>query len=310
MPHAAIVLLASTLIALVAGNNLSACSGAIISSRVTSRRAGILITIIGYSLGLGLQGRTLQAGFLALMPNRSDVLVLIALATAIVIFVVAHLTRVPQSLSLTLACAILGISTATHGAISEPFVLTMLAFWVFAPVVSVLLIVGSMQCSRQLINERSVWGTIRGIKGLLVALSFLAAFTLGANTIGFVYAAMPRTWYDLVIAVLAITAGSILLSAGEIRRVGNEILPMRYINSINSQLSSVVLVELATLFSVPLSNTQTFTMGVYGAGLSYKYRLLIGKSAKIILSSWLGMVIISFLLGYMMADVLVVHSFI
>ena len=65
MVHTAIVLLAAVLIALVAGNNLSACSGAIISSRVTSRRTGILITGIGYTLGLGLQGRTLQAGFLA-----------------------------------------------------------------------------------------------------------------------------------------------------------------------------------------------------------------------------------------------------
>ncbi len=49
-------MLAFLLISLVAGNNLSACSGTIIGGNIVSRRIGILLTFIGYAGGMLLQG--------------------------------------------------------------------------------------------------------------------------------------------------------------------------------------------------------------------------------------------------------------
>jgi len=250
----------------------------------------------------------MRIGFARLMPTHTDPLVLIALFTASVIFLIAHLRRVPQSLSQTFASALLGISVARHVAVNRLFVLTMVSFWVCAPLAAIVLIVFLMRCSRRLIHEQNVWDTTGKIKASLLVLSFLAAFTLGANTIGLVYAAMPSDPYTVFLVVLAIIIGSSFLSSGELRRVGNEIIPMRYINSITTQFSAVVLMEIATLLGVPLSYTEVFTAGIYGAGFSYKSRLLTTRSAKTIGYSWLAMLVVSFLMAYALTAMLVTHA--
>ncbi|HXX36565.1 MAG TPA: inorganic phosphate transporter [bacterium] len=304
MLHIAIVLSACALVALVSGNNLPACAGAIISSRIVSRFAGTWIAIAGYSLGLMTEGHALRTAFARLMPNSSETMVMIALATGIVVFVLAHVNRVPQSLSQTFAAAILGISAARHAPFDRSFTVTMLSFWVVAPFASIVLIVFLMRWSRHFAGEHDVWRTARRIKVMLLVLSFFGAFVLGANTMGFVYGAMPDDPRMLAMLVLAIIVGSTWFSAGELRRVGQEIVAMRYSNSIVAQFSSIVLLELATLLAVPLSYTVIFTSGVYGAGFSYKSRLMTTKSAKVISRSWVMMLVASFLIGYVATAIL------
>jgi len=296
--HLAIVVAACVLVAQVAGNNLSVCTGAIMASRMVSRWTGVWIAAAGYSAGFLAEGGVMRTALARLMPDRTEPLVMIALATGIVVFAIAHMRRVPQSLSQTFAAGILGIAAARHGAVDRVFVVTMLGFWIAAPLGSIVLIVGLMRLARRLINERDVWSTTARVKASMLALSFLAAFVLGANTIGFVYAAVPGNPRTLAAAVLAIIVGSIAFSAGELRRIGNEIFAMRYVNAIAAQFSSVLLVEVATALGVPLSYTEVFAAGVYGAGFSYRHRLLRAKSAAAIGSSWLAMLVIAFLLGY------------
>jgi inorganic phosphate transporter, PiT family len=306
--HLANVLAACVLVAQVSGNNLSACTGAVISSRMVSRRTGLWIAIAGYSPGLMIEGPAMRAAFTRLMPNSTEPLVMTALGTGIVIFLIAHLNRVPQSLSQTFAAVILGIGAARHVAVDRLFVLMMLVFWICAPILSIVLIVFLMRFSRRIVNERNVWDTIRKVKASLLVFSFFAAFALGGNTIGFVYAAVPYDPRTLLIVVLAIIVGSTLFSTGELRRIGNEIVAVRYINAITAQFSSIVLVEVATLLGVPLSYTVVFTSGVYGAGFSYKHRLLTAKSAGTIATSWLAMLAAGFLIGYVATATLRRHA--
>lgn len=298
MLRAAIELAACVLAAQVAGNNLPACAGAVISSRMVARRTGVWIAIAGYSLGLLIEGPAMRTAFVRLMPHSTEPLVLAALGLGITIFLIAHFRRVPQSLSQTFAAVILGISAARHIPFDRVFVPVMLGSWAVAPLLSVVLIIFLMRLSRRLVDERNVWETARRVKASLLVLSFLAAFVLGGNTIGLIFAAVPHDRWTAVPAVLAIVAGSAWFSTGELRRIGNEIVALRYVNAITAQLSSVVLVETATLLGVPLSYTVVFTSGIYGAGFSYKHRLLTAKSARTILSSWLAMLLIGFLAGY------------
>ncbi len=295
--YAILLVLAFILIALVSGNNLSACSGSIISSKIVSRRSGIVITILGYISGLLLEGGNFKGAISYLLPSGSGV-VMVAFVTSILIFMYAHFRRVPQSLSLTFATAIIGISVADRLAFNAAYVTAMLAFWVIAPFASVALIIVSMRITRRLINKRDIWSSVGKIKILMIVMSFVTAFTLGANTMGFVVTTLPQDYLSIGVMLAAIILGSAFLSAGELRRVGNEIIAIRYINSINSQFTSAFLVEIATLLGIPLSNTQTFTSSVYGAGLSYKKRLMIKRPAMEIFTAWILMTIVSFLLAY------------
>jgi len=289
---------------LVSGNNLPACTGSIIGSKIVSKRNGIVIAIIGYALGLILEGGMLRRGVDAIFPYRSEPFLIVALLTAIIVFVIAHKMRVPQSLAVNFTSILVGISLAMHFSIGWEFVTIIVIFWILAPIISILSISPLMNLSHSLVKGKRIWREIRRIKFALIFLSFFSAFVLGANTIGLVYSSMPNNSYALLTALLGILVGSVLLSSGEIRRISSDITSMRYLNSINSQFVSVILVELATFFGIPLSNTQTFIASVYGTGLSYKNRIILKKPAVTIILTWVIGAVISLLLSYAIAALL------
>ena len=299
-----ILILSFILIALVSGNNLPVCSGSIIGSRIVSRRNGVLIAIIGYILGLILEGDMLRNGVNAVLPFKSEQSIIIAFTVAIFVFLIAHKMRVPQSLSVNFTSILLGISIAMHLPINWLFLSFIILFWIIAPIISVIAMRPLMHKTYSLVKKKRIWPTIKLIRLLLILFSFLAAFTLGANTLGLLYATMPKDLYSLLATLLGIIFGSLLLSGGELRRIGNEIISLRYINALNSQIISVLLVELAVLLSIPLSNSQTFIASIYGSGLSYKNRILLRSPIKSIAITWIGGALASFALAYLFAMLL------
>jgi len=289
------------LVAFVSGNNLAACTGSVVGSRIVSRKGGMAIAALGYISGFIAQGHMLKAGIEALMPYKPELLVLDALVIATVIFIIAHKMRVPQSLSMSFASIALGISVAEGARISAIYVAKMLLFWVFAPVAAFAIAILLMKFLKKTINKRHIWDTVRNLKIVSIVSAFFTAFTLGANTIGFLYASIPESIYSLLLVVAAIVVGSIVLSSAELKRIGNEIIPIRYMSSVSTQISSLLVVEVATIFSVPLSNTQAFTASIYGAGMSYAHRLLLKKPAIVIVGTWIGIAVLSFVLSFVSA---------
>ena len=293
--------LAFILIALVSGNNLQACAGSIIGSRILDKRHGIVIAIIGYILGFILEGGFLRKGLFASMPNTMSSFTDFALLISVIIFIISHKMRVPQSLSMTFFLALLGANIARGESVNGFSIGIVIAFWIIATILSVLITGWLLQGLSRLLASRKIWRTVRTIKILLIAMSFVTAFTLGANTMGLVFASTPGGLYYYVLFIVAIIVGSVGLSSGELKKVNMEIIPLRYLNALITQTVSTVMVEIATLASIPLSNTQTYTASIYGAGLGYKKRLLLRKPAITILEIWIGAAIASLVFGYILA---------
>lgn len=304
-----IYVLSFLLVAFVSGNNLSSSSGAIISSGIVRKRTGIAIAILGYALGFLIEGGLLKAGLLALMPAQSQYLVILALAIVFAIFAVAHILRVPQSLSITFTMAVVGIELGYGNAINTGFVMTVIAFWVISALLAILITIISMRFLYKRVLRSKIWSTVGKIKLLLIIVSFFSAFVIGANTIGFLFSATSGfvdPHYSTALTIIAIILGSTLLSSGELRRIGNDIIPLRYLNALVSQTIAVLMVEIATAFSIPASNIQMFTASIYGAGLSYRTRLILKKPVITIVTSWISTALISFALGFA-ATVLIYH---
>lgn len=301
MQNLLLYLLAFLVIALVSGNNLPACTGSLITSNIISKRKGILLTILGYSLGLIAEGDFLKAGLISLMPVNNYLLSSIVLLTALIVFVFAHKTKVPQSLSMTMAMAILGLDIAIGANPDLAFVAIMAFAWLLSSVFAVLLSYATMRYSYRVMKERNIWESIRYLKMLLISVSFFTAFTLGANTIGFVYVLMPHqnnAPYVLALSILGIIVGSIFLSKRELGLMGSGIVAMRYLNSTISQAVSAIFVEIATIFSMPLSNTQIYVSSIYGSTMSYKMHIAQGKTMLSIIRSWVSLAILAMALGY------------
>ena len=104
----------------------------------------------------------------------------------------------------------------------------------------------------------------------------------------------------IVAAVLAVFTGSFLLGGGMIKRVSEEFYLMRYANATTALVTSTVLVEAATIFNIPLSNTQTTAAAIFGAGISYRTKFVSVKPFLIIVAGWVIAPLLSFAIGLLL----------
>ena len=141
MDWLSILLLALTFLAvmLVSGNNLSACVGPAVGSRVISKRFGMLLGAAGFSSGLLIQGSTMTHTVNALMPMATSQLRVEALAVSILVFFIANLIRAPVSLSMSLVGLFAGFSLASGLMTDSVYIAQVVGIWVAAPLISIVL---------------------------------------------------------------------------------------------------------------------------------------------------------------------------
>ncbi len=292
-----IIILLLTMI--VSGNNLSAAVGTLLGSRIVKKWQGYLLGAGGFSTGLILEGNFLSDSIFRIMPG-GDTLILINVSVSFALFLFATYYRIPLSLTMAIVGTAIGISMRTGYSMDSWYALTVLIAWIAAPVIS---IIAAYYMNRELngIKYRNVWKAAGTYKILLVAISFLTAFTLGANTFGLLYSLAPHSYELLALMIVSIFAGTFFLSGGVIRRVAQDVYSMRYLNAFVSLFISSILVEGATFLSIPLSNTQTLTSSVFGSGLSYRNKLMLPKAFVIVVLMWVISPLLGMAAGYILA---------
>jgi PiT family inorganic phosphate transporter len=292
----AIVILTFVAVMLVAGNNLSACVGPAVGSRIITKRFGMLLGAVGFTLGLLIQGAGMTKAVTALLPNISMQFRAEALLVTILIFVIADLMRTPLSFTMSLVGLIVAFSVATGVMTNMLYVAEVVSMWVAAPLIS---IVFAFYLIRLLNRERpqNLWRRLQTYKVLLIVLAFSTSYVLGANTLGLIVATSGFDILNLAVAVIGVFIGAFFLSAGEIRRVAEELFLMRYPNATVSLIASTVLVEAATILKIPLSNTQALSAAVFGTGLSYKSKFVTLKPFLLTVIGWVIAPLLSFALG-------------
>jgi len=298
----AIVILTFVAVMLVAGNNLSVCVGPAVGSRIMSKRFGMLIGAVGFTLGLLIQGAGMTRAVSVLLPNISMQLRAEALLVAILIFVIADVIRTPLSFTMTLVGLIAGFSMAAGLMTKTLYLAEVVSMWVAAPLIS---IVFAFYLIRLLNRQRpkNLWQRLETYKVLLIVLAFSTSYVLGANTIGLIVATSSFNILNLAAAVIGVFTGTFFLSAGEIRRVAEELFLMRYPNATVSLIASTVLVEAATVLNIPLSNTQALSAAVFGTGLSYKSKFVSLKPFLLTVIGWVIAPLLSFALGVAIAKI-------
>ena len=292
------VLFALTFIAvtLVAGNNLSACVGPAVGSRIISKRVGMLLGASGFSVGLLAQGMGMTKTVSMLLPSGAIQFRTEALLVAVVIFAVADLIRVPMSVSMALVGLLAGLSFAQGALHNVSYVSEVAVMWVVAPLIAIAL---SFYLIRVVNRNRphNIWRRLLIYKVLLIVLAFSTSYVLGANTLGFIVATSGFNLTTVTVALVGIFVGAFYLSEGEIRRVSEELFLMRYPNATATLLTSTVLVETATALNLPLSNTQALAAAVFGAGVSYKSKFVSAKPFLLTVASWVAAPLVSFACG-------------
>ena len=284
---------------IVSGNNLSASVGTILGSRIVNNWVGLLIGAGGFSSGLMIEGGFLANSIYRIMPADST-FILLNVSISFVIFIFATYYRIPLSLTMAIVGVAIGISLRTGYSMDTLYTVTVLTAWILAPILSIALSY-YMNMRMNKIKVNNVWKVTGTYKILLIIISFLTAFALGANTFGLLYSLAPHSYLMLAIMVFFIFIGSTFLSGGVIKRVSQDVYSMRYLNAFVSLFVSSVLVEGATFFSIPLSNTQTLTSSVFGSGLSYRTKLMFPKAFLVVVLMWIASPLIGMAAGFIIA---------
>ena len=298
------LLLAGLLGMLVAGNNLSACAGTIISSGMVRRRTGIMLAVTGYLLGLVFEGPKLFRIREVFLPNNTSVGVLSILLASLLIFLGGEIFKVPLSLSKALTGAILGVS-ASLGLPSQTIYLSLiLAFWFIVPIIATALGVLLVALDDRL-SPRNLWLKLTLLKTGLLIVAFLSAYVLGSNTLGLI-AGVPynQTFYSTIVVGLGSIVGAFALGGGALRRLTEGIFSLRYPNAFFAQLVGSATVELANQFGVPVSITETVSSGIIGSGLARKMRVLNVRNIFLIIASWIISPVAGFVIAFAMVKIL------
>jgi len=273
---------ATLLILLVSGNNAQASIGNLVGARVVRTRTALLIEVLGVSFGLLFQGSNMMTAAGHLANGLSSETILIVLTITLGLFVVAHFARLPLSLTHILPALLVGVALA----FTSYFFLVILS-WMAAPAAALV----ATPLIARLMGRRgtgSFWARIEVYKVLLILVSFLFAFTLGANTIGLIVAVEGFGGFAVPLAIVGVIVGTIFLSSGEIRRVTSDMFELGYSNALSSMLTSAILVEASTLAGIPMANTMVQNTAVFGAGLSYKTRFFSAKPFYLVALSWIA----------------------
>lgn len=297
-----VLVLTFVTVMLVAGNNLSACVGPAVGSRIITKRFGMLLGAMGFSLGLVVQGIGMTKTVNVLLPNATLQFRAEALLVAIIVFVIADLIRAPVSISMSLVGLFAGLSIASASITNSGYLAEIVALWVAAPLIAIAFAFYLIR----IINSRwpqNIWRRLQTYKILLILLAFSTSYVLGANTLGLIVATGGFSLTVVVAAIIAIFVGAFYLSAGEIRRVGQELFLMRYPNATATLVVSTVLVEVATVLNIPLSNTQALSAAVFGTGISYKSKFVSIKPFLLIVATWIIAPLLSFTIGFVLGSI-------
>jgi PiT family inorganic phosphate transporter len=284
-------------VALVSGNNLSACVGTTIGARILGRGSAKALGAVGLVAGFVIQGRSMAHAAQEIFPIGGILIVSEALFVIVGAFMLAKALKAPLSLSMSLVALLIGLSTSRHLPIDYSFMSTIIGMWFGAPIIAALFTFLSLKIINRT-RPRDVWRRVTLYKTLLIIFSFLASYVLGANTVGLITAVGGFEVPTELAAILAILVGSIFLSDREIRRVGEDIFSLKYSSALIALLISTVLVEFATLIAVPLSSTQSLSAGVLGAGTSYEHKAMSLWPFLMIVAAWIIVPVLCFVIGY------------
>ncbi|ADN51739.1 inorganic phosphate transporter [Vulcanisaeta distributa] len=279
---------------LVSGNNLSANAGAAVGSRSIDYKYAVIIALLGYILGLWLQGTYMRANVVS-----GDV-AMVAMAVTIVIFIVGESMRVPMSLTGSLYASLVGASLALGRMMGNA--VFVLGYWLSLPIIVMLLsyILYKSLGALSRLSFRYV-GIYRVLSILTV---FLLSFSFGANNLGLLWALLNFSYKGLLLIIISSILGVLLIGWRTLYRLSTGLFTLGPLTSFTVQLFSFIAMEIGTIYSVPMPVTVTTSFGLVGVGAAHRFRIINLKYFNELILGFIVSIIIGLVFGYVLIRVI------
>ena len=287
-------ILAFLLSFLVSGNNLSANAGAAVGSRSIDYKYALLIALLGYILGLWLQGTYMRANVV------SSNVALVAMAVTIVIFIIGEGMRVPMSLTGSLYASLVGASLAL-GRIMGNAVL-VLSYWLSLPVIVMLLSYALYKFLSTL--SRLSFRYVGIYRALSVLTIFLLSFSFGANNLGLLWALLNFSYRGLLLIIISSILGVLLIGWRTLYKLSTSLFTIGPLTSFTVQLFSFVAMEVGTIYSVPMPVTVTTSFGLVGVGAAHRFRIINLRYFNELILGFITSIIVGLVFSYVLIKII------
>ncbi|MGC9180669.1 MAG: inorganic phosphate transporter [Vulcanisaeta sp.] len=279
---------------LVSGNNLSANAGAAVGSRSIDYKYALVIALLGYVLGLWLQGTYMKANIV------SGDAALVAMAVAIIIFIIGEGIKVPMSLTGSLYASLVGASFALGHIMSNA--VFVLSYWLSLPIIvmflSYILYKFLSAFSRISFKHISIY------RALSILTVFLLSFSFGANNLGLLWALLGFSYRGLLLIIISSMMGVLLIGWRTLYRLSTGLFTIGPLTSFTVQLFSFIAMEIGTLYSVPMPVTVTTSFGLVGVGAAHRFRIINLRYFNELILGFIASIIVGLIFSYLLIKVI------
>ncbi|MGC8606361.1 MAG: inorganic phosphate transporter [Vulcanisaeta sp.] len=279
---------------LVSGNNLSANAGAAVGSRSIDYKYALVIALLGYVLGLWLQGTYMKANIV------SGDAALVAMAVAIIIFIIGEGMKVPMSLTGSLYASLVGASFALGHIMSNA--IFVLSYWLSLPIIvmflSYILYKFLSAFSRISFKHISIY------RALSILTVFLLSFSFGANNLGLLWALLGFSYRGLLLIIISSMMGVLLIGWRTLYRLSTGLFTIGPLTSFTVQLFSFIAMEIGTLYSVPMPVTVTTSFGLVGVGAAHRFRIINLRYFNELILGFIASIIVGLIFSYLLIKVI------
>jgi inorganic phosphate transporter, PiT family len=266
----------------------------LVGSRIMKLKTAIIIAAVLVFLGVvflsASVGKTVGASLLGSEVQFNTFMMLAIIISTTIWLVVASKTGAPISTTHSVVGSVFGIAIVWAIQTQNSFIDALnwdkmgnvVIGWVISPILGF----GAAYLTQILVNKfikkrakglDSLEDTEKGFMILFVAAVFWTQFSRGgndsANALGIMYGLIETgdvdasmTYPLLIIAGLVLAAGLVIIGKNVIENVGNNLIEMRPSDAFSIQLSTSVIIFLATILGLPISGSHILIFAVIGAG--------------------------------------------
>lgn len=279
------------------------------SGAVKTRRIALLICAAGVFLGAAIGGgevaKTLGSGIIPKELISINISLIILSSAAISLFI-ANIAGIPLSTSEVTVGAIVGVGIA-YKKVFLGTLLSIVMYWILIPIVAFILAVMLNKIvkkaeNRFLFLKEKKWVKILSI--LVVCTGFLEAFSAGmnnvANSIGPLAASgLISIQHGIIVGGLFVATGAMVLGGRVVETNGKKITELSLLQGSAVSGIGAALVIIASVFGIPVPQTQVTTCSILGVGFSNKGWKIFGKGIiSRLLKVWLVSPLFSLVVSY------------
>ncbi len=262
---------------IISGNNSSLIIGPIRASGLMRGLESSIFVAFFITLGLTVEGNKMLASIPIITPIH--ILPIYILIPSLLILIIFSILSVPLSAGMVFTGAVMGY--ALYYKSLNDFVFIIFVSWIASFLISIFL---GFFIYRRFFKRKKISNSKLNFI-LLIFSSAILSYSLGANTMGFLFA-IDSEIISLIFIIIGIFAGTIFLNYFTYDTVKKSILRLTRERAIASQFSSFLVLETFTQLHLPVSITQSSIGSLVGTGISKGYSELNLKKVNQLILSW------------------------